>query len=327
MPVASPAQRARFLDTGDDAVLPIIDPHHHFFDLGRNHHPWLSDHILTNFRYGDYTAIRRDFMPADYRRVAAGHLVVGSVLMEGEWDPRDPVGEMRWTIEVAAEHGAPDAAIGQIWLDREDAASVAAAYRDMPIVRSVRHKPAAVSREAHQAGFNAPGSMRDPKWREGYAKLAPAGLHFDLQTPWWHLDEAAELARDFPDTTIILNHSGLPSDRSAEALAAWQGALERLAKQPNVVAKISGIGVPGREWTLELQAPVIAGMISAFGVERCAFASNFPVDGLCADFGTIFSVFKAATKDRPPAERLALFHDNAARWYGLASAAAAGARG
>lgn len=325
MPVASPEQRALFLDTGDGALLPIIDPHHHFFDLGRNHHPWLSDHILTNFRYGDYTTIRRDFLPADYRRVASDHLVVGSVLMEGEWDPRDPVGEMRWTAEVAEEHGAPDAAIGQIWLDRDDVATVAGAYSEMPIVRSVRHKPTAVSREAHHAGFAAPGSMRDPKWRDGYALLASAGLHFDLQTPWWHLDEAAELARDFPDTTIILNHAGLPSDRSAEGLAAWQGALERLAKQSNVVAKISGIGVPGRKWTLDLQAPVIAGMISAFGAERCAFASNFPVDGLCADFGTIFSVFKAATADRAPAERLALFHDNAAGWYGLAPAAAAGA--
>ncbi len=325
MPVAAPEQRARFLDTGDDAHLPIIDPHHHFFDLGRNHHPWLKDQILSSFRYGDYTAIRRDFLPADYRRVATGHLVVGSVLMEGEWDPRDPVGEMRWTELVAREHGAPDAAIGQIWLDRDDAADVAGAYREMPIVRSVRHKPAAVSREAHHASFAAPGSMRDRKWRGGYALLAPAGLHFDLQTPWWHLDEAAELARDFPGTTIILNHAGLPSDRSAEGLAAWQSALERLAKQPNVVAKISGIGVPGREWTLALQAPVIEGVITAFGVERCAFASNFPVDGLCASFGTIFSVFKAATRDRPPAERLALFHDNAARWYGLAPEATAGA--
>lgn len=325
MPIASPEQRARFLETGDDALLPIIDPHHHFFDLGRNHHPWLSDHILTNFRYGDYAAIRRDFLPEHYRRVAAGHLVLGSVLMEGEWDSRDPVGEMRWTAEVAAEHGAPDAAIAQIWLDREDAAAVADAYRDMPIVRSVRHKPAAVSREAHQASFSAPGSMRDPKWRDGYARLAPAGLHFDLQTPWWHLDEAAELARDFPGTTIILNHAGLPSDRSAEGLAAWQAALDRLAQQPNVVAKISGIGVPGRAWTLDLQAPVIAGVISAFGVERCAFASNFPVDGLCADFGTIYDVFKAATRNRAPAERLALFHDNATRWYRLTPEATTGA--
>ena len=315
--VASPDQRARFLASGVDDDLPILDAHHHFFDLGRNYHPWLSDHTVA-FRYGDYSAIKRDFMPADYRRAVAGHLVVGSVLMEGEWDPRDPIGEMRWASEVALEHDLPGAAIGQIWLDRADVGEVVAAYRDMPLVRSVRHKPKAVARADHHPDFAAPGSMRDRAWRDGYALLAGAGLSFDLQTPWWHLGEAAELARDFPETTIILNHAGLPADRSAEGLAGWRAALDRLAREPNVVAKISGIGVPGQDWTLALQAPVIEGVISAFGAERCAFASNFPVDSLCASFGTIFDVFKAAVRERPAAERLALFHDNAARWYGLA---------
>jgi predicted TIM-barrel fold metal-dependent hydrolase len=189
----------------------------------------------------------------------------------------------------------------------------------MPLVRSVRHKPKATTHADHRPDFAAPGSMRDRGWRDGYALLAGAGLSFDLQTPWWHLGEAAELARDFPETTIILNHAGLPADRSPEGLAAWRLALDRLAREPNVVAKISGIGVPGQAWTLELQAPVVDGVISAFGSERCAFASNFPVDSLCASLGTIFDVFKAAVRERPAAERLALFHDNAARWYGLAA--------
>jgi hypothetical protein len=96
--IASADQRARFLASGDDALLPIIDPHHHFFDLGRNDHPWLKDHVIP-FRYGDYSAIRRDFMPGDYARAAAEHLIVGTVLMEGEWNPRDPVGEMRWVAD------------------------------------------------------------------------------------------------------------------------------------------------------------------------------------------------------------------------------------
>lgn len=307
--------RARFLASGDDADLPIVDPHHHFFDLDRNHHPWLSDAPLASFRYGDYAALRRNFLPADYRRVAAGHRIVASVLMEGEWNPADPVGEMRWVEALAGDAGMPDAAIGQIWLDRADVADVVEAYRAMPLVRSVRHKPAAVAREDHDSRFAAAGSMRDPRWRDGFARLGEAGLHFDLQTPWWHLDEAAELAADFPGTMIILNHAGLPSDRGAEGLDAWRGALDRLARQPNVVAKISGIGVPGQAWTLESQAPVIDGVISAFGVGRCAFASNFPVDGLCASFDTIYRVFKAAAADRSTTERLALFHDNAARWY------------
>jgi predicted TIM-barrel fold metal-dependent hydrolase len=309
--------RENFLRSGADSDLPIIDAHHHFFDLDHNDHPWLRSHRLSSFRYGDYSAICRNFLPEDYRRAAAGHKVVGSVLMEGEWTPDDPIGEMRWAGKITAEAGLPNAAIGQIWLDRDDVAAVIAAYETMPIVRSVRHKPAAVGREAHILGDAAQGSMRDPLWREGYARLAPAGLHFDLQTPWWHLDEAAELAADFPDTTIILNHAGLPSDRSAEGLSAWRAALDRLARQPNVMAKISGIGVPGQTWTLELQRPVIDGVIAAFGVERCAFASNFPVDSLCASFQTIYEVFKAAARKRTPQERLALFHDNAARWYGI----------
>lgn len=324
MTLAPAELRARFLATGDDADLPIIDAHHHFFDLDRNYHPWLSDHRLSTFRYGDYSAIRRNFMPEHYRQVARGHRVVGSVLMEGEWDPKDPIGEMRWASGLDAD-GLAGALIGQIWLDRDDVAEVAEAYRTMQKVASVRHKPAATSREAHDSHFAAPGSMRDRRWRDGYARLGPAGLHFDLQVFWWHLGEAAELARDFPGTTIILNHAGLPSDRSPEALKAWRAALDRLAAEPNTRAKISGIGVPGQPWTVELQQPVIDGVIAAFGIERCAFASNFPVDGLTGSFDTIFDVFKAATRSRKPEERLALFHDNAARWYGLDKATASGA--
>ena len=76
----------------------------------------------------------------------------------------------------------------------------------------IRYKPAAAAR-AQEAIRGAAGSMDDPAFRAGYARLAAHGLSFDLQTPWWHLDAAAELARDFPDTTIILNHTGLPADR------------------------------------------------------------------------------------------------------------------
>ena len=124
-------------------------------------------------------------------------------------------------------------------------------------------------------------------WRAGFSHLERHGLHFDLQTPWWHLDAAAELARDFPDTTIILNHTGLTADRSAEGLAGWRRACELLAPEPNVVVKISGLGVPGRPWTPQLQGPVVRDAIRIFGAQRAMFASNFPVDSLVATFDEI----------------------------------------
>ena len=162
--------------------------------------------------------------------------------------------------------------------------------------------------------------MDDPAWRRGYALLARHGLSYDLQTPYWHLDAAAEVAADFPGTQMIVNHTGLPADRSAAGLRAWREALEGVARQPNVALKISGLGLPGRPWTVADNGPVVRDAIAIFGVERCLFASNFPVDGLVARFDTIFSGYREITRDLAAADIARLFHDNAARLYRLREA-------
>ncbi|MBK1613922.1 thioesterase [Rubrivivax gelatinosus] len=311
------AARQAWLDAGDERLLPLVDAHHHYWDPVRNPHPWLQRRPRIAFRYGDYEPICREFLPPHYDEAARDHLVVGHVTMEGEWDPADPSGEARWISALAAATGEPQAHAAQVWLDREDLAAVLAVYRALPLVRSVRHKPATLARAAHHEHFAAPGSMRCPRWRDGYARLAPAGLMFELQVPWWHFGEALELARDFPATTIVVNHAGLPAERDAASLAAWRRALALLADCANVVVKLSGIGVPGRRWTPELQRPVLDTLIDAFGTGRCLFASNFPVDGLCASFDEIASTFKVLTRRFTPAERLALACDNALRLYRL----------
>lgn len=293
--------------------IAIIDAHHHIWDLQRNYHPWLRDEPPIPFRYGDYRAIRRDYMPADYRRDSNRFKVVKSVYVEAEWDHTDPIGETRWVHEIAARDGLPNAIVAQAWLDRDDAGEVLAKQASFPLTRSVRHKPKAMARAEAKRGM--PGSMDCPRWRNGFAMLGRHGLHFDLQTNWWHFDAAAELARDFPGTQVIVNHTGLPSDRSAEGLAGWRAAMETLAKEPNVALKISGIGVPGQRWTPELNGGVVRDAIRIFGEERSMLASNFPVDGLVATFGEIFGGFLAITEDMPAGTRAKLFHDNAARIY------------
>ena len=83
--------------------LPIIDAHQHFWDIDENYLPWLCDEPPIPFRYGDYGALRRNYMPDDYRRDAAGFDIVGSVFVETEWDRTDPIGETRWVHAVAAD--------------------------------------------------------------------------------------------------------------------------------------------------------------------------------------------------------------------------------
>lgn len=296
--------------------LPIVDAHQHFWNLEKNYHPWLADEPPANFRYGDVAPLRRNYLPKDYFADSANHRVVATVHMEAEWDPRDPVGETKWLAELRKETGFPTAAIGQAWFFREDIADVLARHARYDFMRGVRQKPRAAASPA-EVKPGAPGAMSDPHWRKGYALLEQHGLSYDLQAPWWHMAEAADLARDFPRIPIIINHTALPADRSAEGLAGWRKALETGAAQPNVSLKISGIGLRGERWSAEKNTPIVRDAIRIFGADRCMFASNFPVDGLVGSFDTIFSAFKAIVADLPEAQQRALFHDNAKRIYRL----------
>jgi predicted TIM-barrel fold metal-dependent hydrolase len=307
------------MSAGSDDDEFIIDAHQHFWDLERNYYPWLCDPEPIPFRYGDYSALKRNYLPPDYRADIGRLRVVMTVHVEAEWDRASPAAETRWLESLHATYGLPMAVVGHAALDKPDVAETLAAQTKSPLMRGIRHKPQAASSPA-EARRGAPGSMDDARWRDGYALLDRYGLSFDLQTPWWHLDAAAELARDFPGTRIVINHTGLPADRSAEGLAAWRRAMAVAAKQPNVAVKISGLGRPGLSWTVEANGPIIRDTIAIFGIDRCLFGSNFPVDRLVATFDAIVSGMRAALAQRSPADRHKFFFANAARIYRLESA-------
>jgi predicted TIM-barrel fold metal-dependent hydrolase len=284
--------------------LQIADAHQHFWDPRVNYHPWLCDAAPIPFRYGDYASLRRPYLPADYFADARGLDVVKTVYVETEWDPRDPLGETAWVERLRRDTGWPTVMVAQAWLDRDDVAEVLERQAGFAFVRGIRHKP-------------RPGATRDARWRAGYGLLARHRLRFDLQTAWTELADAAALCRDYPDTQLVLNHTGLPADRSPEGLAGWKAALRTLAACPNAAIKISGIGQPGQRWTAAANREVVLAAIEAFGTGRAMFASNVPVDGLCASFAEIYSGFREIVKDFPGPEQRRLFHDNAVRIYAM----------
>lgn len=292
-------------------AFPIVDAHQHFWDPRQHYYPWLCDEPPIAFRYGDYRSIRAPYLPRDYLAQAKAFQVSRTVYIEAEWDPADPAGEMRYVDQLRRDTDFPSVAIAQAWLDRDDCAALLERQAAWPFVRGIRHKPRANPRAAD----TAPGGMTDSRWRAGYASLRANRLHFELQTPWWHLHEAARLASDFPDTPIVLNHTGLPADRSTAGLAGWKNAMHAAATCPNIAVKISGIGQAGQAWTAAANREVVLTTIDLFGADRCLFASNFPVDSLCASFDEIFGGFDAIVADFSQADRRALFHDNAMRLY------------
>jgi len=282
----------------------LVDAHQHFWDPDAHYYPWLNDEPPIPFRYGDYRAIRKRYLPPDYLLDSKEFKIEKTVYVETEWDPADPVGEMRYVETLRRKHGLPTVAVAQAWLHHENSVEILGRQAAFPFVRSIRHKP-------------PPGALADARWRRGFAALARNGLRFDLQTPWKNLGDAARLAADFPDTQIILNHTGLPADRSPEGLAGWKRAMKTLAACPNAAVKISGLGQKGLPWTVEANRPVVLAAIEIFGLDRCMFASNFPVDSLCASFRTIFNGFMEIVSSFTAAEKRKLFSENAVRLYGM----------
>lgn len=295
-------------------MLSLIDTHHHFLDPQAHYYPWLGDAGTPPHRYGDHAVLKRPYLPADYLRDTAGIDLVGSVHVEAEWDPKDPIGEMRFIAALRAQCGLPSVAVGQAWLHQPDAGATLERLAAFDFVRGVRQKP-----RANAAPGGAPGGMTDAAWLQGYARLQPLGLHYELQTPWWHLGEAARVAADFPGTRIVINHAGMPSDRSEEGLRAWRTALAGMAAHPNVAIKISGIGEAGGQWRPDANRRVVLDVIELFGVDRCMFGSNYPVDSLCASYQSIFENFSAFVADFSAQERARLFVENARRIYRIPS--------
>lgn len=295
-------------------MLKFLDAHHHFWNLDRNYYPWLCDKPLIPFRYGDYSPLRQNYLTKDYATDTAELTIIGSVHVEAEWNPDDPVGETRWLADISESCQHPVVFVVQARLEQNNIEEILSGHSPFPQVRGIRHKPTATAQNAtKQRGL--PGSMDDSNWRNGYALLEHFGYSFDLQVPYWHLDQAAELAADFPKTMIIINHTGLPIGRSDTNIREWCKAIETIADHQNVTIKLSGLGQANQPWSVQANREIVLEAINIFGSERCMFASNFPVDGLCADLSTIIFGYREIVDHLSDDIIASLFHQNAARIY------------
>jgi predicted TIM-barrel fold metal-dependent hydrolase len=163
-----------------------------------------------------------------------------------------------------------------------------------------------------------PDLAADRAVQRNIARLADHGWAFDLQVFAGQMEDAAALARACPQVTFVLQHAGMPEDRSPAGLAAWRDGMARLAQNANVVSKLSGLGTfihrndPGHI------AAIVEETVGWFGAERCLFGSNFPIEKLWTGYADLVAAYRDAIAARPAAEQAAILDGTAARVYRLA---------
>lgn len=295
---------------------PIVDPHMHLWDLDRHYYAWLQDTPLPNNPAGDMASIAyKSYGLDDYLADAKGWNVVQVVHVECGLPPKDQLSETDWLQAIADQRGVIGGIVAGANLDDPDVEAMLAAHAARENVRGVRqivnwHKDPAKT-------YGPTDKLLDAQWRKGFSLLAKYGLSFDLQLYAAQMTVAAELADAHPDIPLIVNHAGMPTDRDEAGLAAWREGLATLAKRPNVTCKISGLAMVDRSWTTASLKPFVLQVIETFGVERCLFASNFPVEKVHGSFGAFYAAYDAITAGFSHDEREALFAGNARRVYRL----------
>ena len=333
--------------------LPIVDPHHHLWDLRpllpafpEPRHSFLE--TIARSAYYTFDQLRGD--------LETGHRIVGTVYMEcgafyraGAEEEFKPVGEVEFVNGVAAQSAsglygelrACAGIVGHADLTLADKARgvLEALQGAAPErFRGIRHSGAWDS-DADVLGppfHAASGLYGSEAFRSGFAHLAPLGLSFDAWVLEPQLGDVLELARAHPDTTIVLDHCGTPlgsasySGRLGEHFDRWRDSIRALGACPNVNIKLGGLamsfcGMPqegpeagySSERLAALWKPYIETCIEAFGADRAMFESNFPVDRWGASYPVLWNAFKWLTAGASADEKRALFAGTAARVYKL----------
>ncbi len=318
--------------------LPICDTHHHLWDHrdGRVDRRYLMEEVQGDMR--------------------SGHNIVSSVFVECHAmyradgpEEMKPVGEVEFVNGIAAMaasglYGETRVAAGIIGHAELQLGSrvkgvlevliEAAPGRFRGIRRTGAWDPDPLVHWGR--GVTGPGMYLDTKFREGFAELGPLGLIFEGVCRHPQLSDFVDLARAFPETTLILNHLGGVAGvgpyagKREEIFVEWQKSIADLAECPNIVVKLGGINMDysGFGWHENPKPPTSQELCEAtgryyetaiehFGPDRCMFESNFPVDKISCGYNVLWNAFKRMSKQYSADERAKLFHDTAARVYRL----------
>ncbi len=288
------------LDGGGPAR--FVDAHTHFWDRSAPGLRWPM--LEPGFRFPLHRFDAHGHYNAADHRVETADVAVTKVVHVQAADVDNPAVETAWLQDMAdADAGGwPNAIVGSGSLWAEDALAMLEQHAAHANFRGVRD-PALSDH------------LEDPALDAALGMLGRLGAVCDAMVRLPRFEALAAAADRHPDVIFVLGHGGTPLERTPEFLERWRVGLAVLAARANIVCKLSGFGIGDNDWTLESVAPMVNTCIECFGVDRCLFASNWPVDKLYSTYGELVASFDALTAGLSSAERDALFAGTAERVY------------
>ncbi len=275
----------------------ITDPHCHLWDLSLGYHGWLSDqkHELL----GSLKPINKNYLLDDYLEDTKKFVLDKFIHVEAV-STCHAKKEVEWLLQLANKTDKLGGMVAGVDLLDPQLEKLWEYYSSVPLVKGIRQL------------FNRSDDLVNPSWQKNFSLLKKYHLSFDMQISPTQMQHACALAQKYDDIMIILNHAGSPIE---EDYAVWLKGIKQLAECHNVKIKLSGFGMLNHHWTAGSVKNIIHDVIEYFGVDRCMFASNFPVDKLYRDFSSMMKAYYSTVEDFSVSEKEQLFSETAKRIY------------
>jgi L-fuconolactonase len=291
----------------------IIDTHQHLWNRNQLRIPWLADAPEV---------LRHDFGDAEYAAAFSG-FNVKAIYMEVDVHPDDHQKEADW-IAAKCESGKTSTVAATIG-GRPDSPEFAAYVK-----RNAARKCIKGVRQVLHGASTPSGHCLKREFIRGVQVMGEHGLNFELTMRPTDLKDGAELIRQCPETSFVLDHCGngdpkafwpklAPNQKRNCTADEWKRGIDAIAAIPRVMCKISGIVafMPPGQWQPEHLSPVVNHCLDAFGPKRVIFGGDWPVCLLGSPLRAWVDALKQITSTRPASEQRALWSGNAERFYGL----------
>ena len=282
---------------------PIIDSHFHIWH--RDELPWLRGPMVPRI-FGPYEPIRRDYPIEEFLKDQKDSGVEKAVYVQTNWARERFEDEVAWVQATADETGWPHAIVGYADMTVDDVRPQLDRLKAYPLMRGVRMQ--LHWHETPDYRFApAADQVVDPKVRANISRLNEYGFSFDLQLFPGQMADGARLVEESPETQFILTHTGMLTDMSSATVDAWESGLTTLAAQPNLNAKLSGLGTFFHRNDPELIFFVVRKAVEILGSGRLMYGSNFPIEKLWTNHLTMTNTYRAAAAALPTNEQADIF--------------------
>jgi L-fuconolactonase len=275
-----------------------IDAHQHFWQLAARAGAWPPAELVP---------IYRDFGPEDLSALLRQNGVAATVLVQSLPSEADT----RYLLDLADRHRFIAAVVGWVDLKAPDAPQRIAAMAAHPKLRGLRPMLQDLDDE---------GWIDDPALAPAVDAMLRHGLSFDALVLPRHLPALLAFARRHPALPIVIDHLAKPAMGGVPD-AQWLNDMDRLAAEPQVACKLSGmVTEAGAGWTVQQLAPYARHVLQVFGPQRVMWGSDWPVLRLAAGYAAWVDASEALLAHLEAAQREAIFGLNAQRFYGIAQA-------